>query len=651
MASVTYNYNGSNQLQAVCAGLAPSTTYYLVCDDPDSTGDNATSDATGAVTLTITDIGGLSSGNTILSYIGEGDDTPTKPVATKIFTYGTSGEGGDTVATTWSYDGDHTVVATFTGVGGDDYHLKDQHLNTSSSGPSPLTLADTAMSGDVYCLFYLIDDTAPGGFAVASRIFAFGAAGPGFDVDPVSNTPEGFFSVALDDGPLAESPTWTRVDNQEGIEIEQITISRGRGDERSKTEAGTVTITGKDRNGLLDPTNPASAFYGKLVPVKQAAVCLYNPADDTWYYLFRGYIDTITLTLGQREEWLEFEITLTDMLDMLGDAEVVPDQAGNAVPGESVGDCYYEGAHVDDRILAVLADASTALMGQVWPASLLQIASGNVFVQGRAYSRGTTLLEIIDEACDAEAPGSTNRFITATGAFAFRGRFYRYNPSNYIPADNRTRVPGTEMLHWFIGDLAAYQAADHTAVYTDFEFALSKTNLINMSMVTPQGITDKQLASGDQFKHDATSISDYGPRTSGMSLENLQTGDADDGNTDLQETASFADATVQNYKTPVPYASEVTFKNPPAGDATLEANIWWLLCNIELSDLVNVSSTHPGEGGFNDLGNGGSSQGHYVEKIDYTLTPLQGDVMEVELKVGLSSRQHFSYQPASWTPS
>ena len=456
------------------------------------------------------------------------------------------------------------------------------------------------------------------------------------------------FSLALTDHPLTDPVSWTRIDTLSGVEVTGIQIHRGRPTERDKTMPGTVTITGYDSNGTLDPTNTSSSLYPNLVPVKQAAITLYNPNDKTWNYLFRGHISSIKNKLDVSEKFSEFTIELVGMLDILNDAEIVPDEAGNAVPSESTGDCFYTGQHIDDRLLAVLSDASTAFMGSIWPASLIQLATGNVFVQGRVYSRGTSLLQVIDEACDAEYPGATNRFETKDGAFAFRGRYYRFVPTFYIPTDNTTRVSGTEMLHWFVGDHSAFQADNTLAVPAGVEFMVDKTDLINATLVSPLGITDSQLASGSQFSSDSTSITDYGPRTSGMSLENLITDNADDGNTALQETATFSDATVHNYKDPVVFVNQLTFRNPPKDGTNNYANTWKLLTNVELSDLVTFSDTHPGGGGFN--ANSGFEQDHFVEQISYDLKPLKGDEWDVTLTVGLSSRKHFRYMPVTWNP-
>lgn len=458
-------------------------------------------------------------------------------------------------------------------------------------------------------------------------------------------------SIALEDGPLVENPTWTRIDDIDGILIENISIQRGRPDERSKVTPAEVTITGKDTKGVLDSTNPNSVLFPWLASAKQMAISLYRPDTAEWHWLVRGHNATYDYEFDVSKKWFEFEITFTDALAIIDDAEIVPDDAGNEVPSESVGDCYYTGQHCDDRLLAVVADTATAFSGQTWPAGLLEIATGNVFVQGRAYSSKTSMLSVIDEAVDAEYPFAANRYITKYGAFAFRGRFYRFNPEAYLAADDASRHSGARMVQWNIGDDAAAADDDTVVNVNGLKWGEDKDNLINACLVTPVGITTEQLASGSNFFSDDFSIEQFGVRTSGMSFENLIIAEAEDGNTFVEEAASYADSIVQNYKDPVTYVKTFTVKNPsPGASANQAAAKWAILTGIELSDMVFATTTHPGGGGFNPLG-AAADQYHFVEQINYEITALQGDVWMTTMTVALSSRHHYRYLPASWGTS
>src|SRR4051812_22778631 len=95
-------------------------------------------------------------------------------------------------------------------------------------------------------------------------------------------------SVAFDADLLELSPTWTRIDAD--AVVTGWSIDRGRASEVEKTGTGTATVTIVDKAGTFDPTNSSSAFYGKLNPMKQAAIALYNPVASTWTTIFRGFV-------------------------------------------------------------------------------------------------------------------------------------------------------------------------------------------------------------------------------------------------------------------------------------------------------------------------------------------------------------------------
>lgn len=445
-------------------------------------------------------------------------------------------------------------------------------------------------------------------------------------------------SIAFSDDALADNPTWTRVDNHAGIMVTSIVVDRGRADERSKTVPGTVTVTGYDTSGASDPTNASGPWYGNLDPTKQAAVTIWNPILSQWHYVFRGHTAEFIYELDVSEKFAKFEWQFVDLLDLLNDAEVIPDGAGNFAPNESLGDCYYTGQHCDDRQFAVLADVATSFLGTIWPVDMLEIASGNVFVQGAAYGRNTSMLQVIDEACDAEGPSSTNRFATKDGSYRFTGRYYRYAPTQFLAANDASRGPNHRMVQWKVGDLPSYESDNTLAVASTLKVQRGKENVINTALCTPQGIPTSKISA--QAVHDPTSVSQYGVRTGGMSLENLKMSDGDDGNNYIQEAKSFGEAIVGNYKQPVTRVPQMSFKTP-VGDTTFRTNIWALLCGIELSDLVTVHSQHPGGGGFGGVD-------HYVEKIHYDISALQGDEAMITLTLDLSPRAYYSFTPSSW---
>lgn len=429
------------------------------------------------------------------------------------------------------------------------------------------------------------------------------------------DTPEGL-CLAVTDGPLVVSPDWTRIDNRTDCRPNRIQIRRGRRSERDKVSPGTLTANGIDKSGALDPTNAGGPFAGDLDPVKQTAYALYNPVADSWATIYRGHLaDIDPYTIDVSAKYATFQLSMVDALDLLSDALMVADTAGNTVPTESVGEVFYTGQQVDDRIRALIADAATAAFGVVWPSALLSIFSGNVAVQGTIYSGGNSILTGIGDAQDAEFPLFANFFASKLGVLTFHGRFARSNPSLYgIPT-------------WNCGDIPAWQADNTVAVPKTLTLARGKTNLINNTTVSPKGIADEDVAG--QAVVDATSISTYGVRSL-PPIENLIVFQGDEG-TPLNandETKKYATDIVDAFKTPRTRVSQLVFGTPPLDDAR-GGPVWALAQGVDLGHVISLTTTHPGGGGF-------TGEILIVEGITYDITFMQGEMTNFTLTLDLS---------------
>lgn len=476
--------------------------------------------------------------------------------------------------------------------------------------------------------------TPPGGESVASpQAFNISwISTPLTGGDDVGGPPleplEGF-CVAFNADPLDSNPTWTRLDEQvtNGLSLQSISIHRGRPTERDKTNIGTMSASLVDTAGILDPTNPSSPYANLLEPIKPIGYGLRNPVTDEWGTLYRGFTadwnhDLTGLDRSGRFDHVEIECE--DALAIISDAEIIPDTAGNTVSSESTGDVFYEGVTITkDRILAALADTATTFgnpYNGTWPADQLEIFTGNVKVKGVIYSSRTSLLQVIDDAADAEFPGVSNRFVSKDGKITFHGRLARFNPSN----------PQYHISTWNVGDSAAFAEDNTVAVITDLQFTRGKTNLINAALAAPTNIKDADVAG--QFVSDASSVQTYGARS--ISFENLLTdGHSDSTTTDLQETRQFAQYFVDNYKNPRTRISQIVIRSQPP-ESDFGPNVWELLCGIDISDVVHVKTTHPG-------GSGGFDEDFFVEGISYEIVPMTEDYPDVTLTLDLSPKAYY----------
>jgi len=492
---------------------------------------------------------------------------------------------------------------------------------------SPISFS-VAAGDTVYVQLYNFDTGTPPGQSTTSPQ-PFTAAWTVVSADPSTI---GGISIAFSSSALAAIPTWTRIDTITGVNIQSWEIKRGRPTERDKTEIGTATISGIDTAGIFDPTNSSSPYFGLLDPVKQVAINLVNPTDSSTSTLFRGFVSDWNYEIDVSEHFCTFTIECEDALSIISDAEVIPDAAGNTVPSESTGDVYYDPtASNDDRIFAAIADTATTFnpYGADWPSSQLSIATGNTLVKGAVYSPRSPLLQVIDDAADADLPWGSNRYVDKTGVITFKGRLQRFDPTN----------PDYEITFWTVGDEAAFALDSSTALISSLKFTRGKTNLLNAALVTPFGVKDADIAG--QFSSDSTSITAYGARS--ISFEGLLTDGSKSGATygptdDLQETKLMADGLVANYKDPLTRISEVTFR--PQGTSGARATAAWaLICGIELNDVLTVTTTHPGGGGF-------AAEDQFVESLAYTCDVQGGSQFtNVTLTVEVSPRANWATNP------
>jgi hypothetical protein len=72
--------------------------------------------------------------------------------------------------------------------------------------------------------------------------------------------------------------------------ILRVGIRRGRNRILDKFEAGSATVVLEDTTGAYNPSNPASPYYGKLVPLRK--IRIWGEYEGVQYPLFAGYIQS-----------------------------------------------------------------------------------------------------------------------------------------------------------------------------------------------------------------------------------------------------------------------------------------------------------------------------------------------------------------------
>ena len=440
--------------------------------------------------------------------------------------------------------------------------------------------------------------------------------------------------VAFDSATFDPSPVWHRLDNPTGpYTVTGYTITRGRRYETDRTDTGRATITMIDKTGALDPTNTLGAFYGKIIPRKQAAIALQNPITGTWRTIYRGFVSAWRFQPHPTERWNEVTIELDDALAVLAATEIVPDgsfghqvQSGNVVYNQDA-----NLAAAQTRIVKVLDEVG-------WPGAgpsdtLRDIFTGNVGLQQTTYSPRSAALNVLDDACDAEFPaGVSCRYVSKDGRITFRGRYTRFK---FLDASY-----GIDM--WEAGD-DAEAAADPTNVVPlvpPLLFYVDDSQMFTSAISTPQNVDDSAISA--QYVTDTAAADAHGVRT--WSAENLVTLGGEGPTTALAETKLFAEYVVGNYSTPR-LRVETLCVIPRMPGHPSAAIAWNFACNVELNDVLDIHMSPAwSTGSTAGVGYDGNFR-FFVEGITYEVEPLNATMPLVKLMIDVSPSGYFSSNP------
>lgn len=392
-----------------------------------------------------------------------------------------------------------------------------------------------------------------------------------------------------------------------GITVSGWEVRRGRQDEFTRTGTGTATIFVNDLSGFLGT--------GSEFPV-HARIDLRGTT------VFRGHVDTIDVDVDNAADVSRAAIRCVDAFDLLSGIELVNAYAfpgfssvrvfGNIPPDEieDNGDIFYEDGQVDDRMIQALEDIH-------WPPSLRSIFSGNVNVMESVYSPGTSFMQVLSDAADAEFPSVANLFMGKDGVLKFRGRFARFNPDAY------------GISRWQAG--TGSHVTSGVAQIRELAWTWGRKQVFNSALCYPDTIRHPQKVDLiDQQFVDDTSIEKYGMRS--WAAENLITlRHNTNGNTGAEECQLFAQYIIENYSDPVPRVSQIVFRSLSDDDQRAAAT-WALMTGVEIGDIVELSTDWIGGE-------------HFVEGITISCHELDGTIPDTTVTLDLSPAAHWTVDP------
>lgn len=451
---------------------------------------------------------------------------------------------------------------------------------------------------------------------------------------------DGRVLVALDDGPLTASPTWTRLDDTDSF-VSGFDIHGGRQTNLDRTDTGTANVYFNDTTGRLDPRNTSSDLYGKI-DGKQILLQIYNPVTATWEPQFRGTIDYANFDVNPATNpdgslvVANVQLECVDMFDYLGGIQMVPGHFGTTPPAGSEGSIYYQptpdsliGPTVDARIIEALTDANVDSTRYV-------VFSGNISMPGTQYDAGDSTLVVCRDAADAELPMIANIYCDRYGRFVFHGRYSRFDPVTTwtgIAGTDAARDAVWRFRQWKAGDGIAIAADSTCAQIRVLSYSRGRRDVINAAVAWPTGMDQADMPG--QVYTDTTSISDYGYH--GMpAMEDLQIlAGTTTGNDAKTECLGYAGLYVENRKNPLERVQTLTVKAIRPDDPRASST-WGLLTEADISDILNLSVGYPGADGV-----GLQNFDQYIEGYSTRVRPLNPTHDYVE--------RDFDISPAEWS--
>jgi hypothetical protein len=472
--------------------------------------------------------------------------------------------------------------------------------------------------------------------------------------------------VAFDDVTLEPDPTWTYLTDTENL-VAGYEIERGRQYEFDKVDTGSAKVTIYDRDGVLDPTLTTGPYFGKIEPLLQIQIELWNPVTETWSTRFRGFIleydysvdpsthqDGDDNTVGVSR----LELDCADLFAILTAIEMQPDLVagspsfGDVLPAQvEPGNIFFDNAGPDGggnsgghvRAVQVLGNAGI-------PTELYVIFSLNINCPETVYSPSQNVLEVLQDIADAEFPTLGMVYVDRKGRIALHGRLSRFDPATVAAG----ATPGAwDFTEWKAGDEFATKDPMLSNVVQIRTFAFNRgwSKVFNYALCTPKDIASEDIEG--QVSRDDASIATFGFRA--WSAENLVIGapsgdpltssgaDTLTGLDALSACRTFADYITANYATPHNRVTELTFRSMRPDDPRAAAN-WALLCGVDINDLIDLYVRGPGDGPIEYIFNGDQ---FFVEGISESAEPLNGEYADVTVALDLSPRAAFA--TGAWT--
>lgn len=297
-------------------------------------------------------------------------------------------------------------------------------------------------------------------------------------------------------------------------QVNRVSIRRGYNLLQEEFQAGTATIRVLDQNGDWNPTNPASPYFGKLVPLRKVRIS----ADGE--FLFSGYTTAYNYTWDKEQNIGFVDLELVDAFRLFNMSNITT--VTGATAGETTG----------NRITDILDTIG-------FPTSMREIDAGSTTVQAD--------------------PGTSRTSLQAfqNMEFSEQGAFF-VQPSGNVQFISRANIQKKS------GANATFFSNDGTGInYRNIVTALDDKLIINTTSITRAGSSSPQTASNTAsqikyFPHSYTAT-DLLVQTDAQALDIAQAYTATRAETTLRVDALTLDLNTASYAAGITAALTLDF--------------------------------------------------------------------------------------------
>jgi hypothetical protein len=449
-------------------------------------------------------------------------------------------------------------------------------------------------------------------------------------------------------------PVWTDMDDE--LRISEYSIDRGRSFELDRVDTGRATVQINDTEGILDPTNPGSPHAGKIMPLIQARLAIWDPVRSDWFPRYRGFVESYRYEFDPSQLVNRVTIELVDIFEIVQAVQMFPGFFGDPPPTGLTGqivfmeDTAYGDVHgMQRRIVDIIGDSthsSFSLGSCNLPPEFYVVFSGNIGVHETSYSPGESAMTAIQDAVDAEFPAVANVYGDRLGRLCVHGRYARFDPLT-----TEASTPGWDFHDWKAGDHAAVAATPGMAHLRSFSFSRDLGKVINHALASPVTARtnpdfEAQVVQSDPSK-DLYGIRAWSSQdlivkegvTDGLLADPAH---PEDETASWAETKKYADYYVRNYQAPHNRIDDIGFRSMNPGTEAA-ADTWALMSEVDINDRVTVTIGSPGGGGF-------TAKQFFVEGVHETYRPAGAILDDVTLTLDLSPADYYQDSPFAPQP-